>query len=312
MGRRKTALSGQLADMDLRLLRVFKAVVEAGGFSNAEIALNLANSTICNYIADLEKRLDMRLCERGRGGFRLTEHGQRVYDASLELLQAIEQFQNQVNSSHGQVLGQLSLGMAEHMLGMPRSLMVDSLTRFSASAPAVQVQISTMASHDIIPAVTDGRIKLGITVLHQNADHLHQVELFEEEMQLYCAKGHPLWNLAEDQLSAEMLHHYKVVESPRLQPGREIFPEMQQWNRHGSAYHQEARAALILTGHYLGYLPRHLVESWGWQGQLRPVFTAQYSYSNRYYAVTRAQPEKDPVIRCFLDCLQASMAGHAY
>jgi len=307
MGRRKTAISGQLADMDLRLLRVYKTVVEAGGFTAAEIELNLANSTICNYIADLEKRLDMRLCERGRSGFRLTEHGELVYDACLELLEAVEQFQNRVNLSHGQVLGHLSLGMAEHMLGMPRGLMVDTLRRFSDEAPEVRVNISTMASHDVIPAVSDGRIKLGVTVLHQSIEHLHKVRLYDEEMLLYCGQGHPLYDLVDAELQPEMLHHYKVVESPRLQPGRERFPEMTQWNRHAVAYHQEARAALILTGHYLGYLPRHLVNSWGWQEQLRPIFVEQFSYSNSYYAVTRSQPENDPVIRCFLDCLQTTM-----
>jgi len=306
MGRRTAAIKGQLADMDLRLLRVFRAVVDAGGFSQAELTLNLANSTICNHIADLEKRLDMRLCERGRGGFRVTEHGQLVYDASLELLRALEQFQHRVNESHGQVLGELQLGMAEHMLSIPHGLMVETLRHFSEQAPAVQVQISTLASHEVIPAVTDGRIRVGITVLHQPADHLHQTELFAEQMLLYCGEGHPLWDMPAEQMKPAQLEEYKVVESPRLQPGRERFPEMSRWNRHGSAYHQEARAALILTGHYLGYLPRHLVESWGWQDQLKPVFEAEYVYQNRYYALTRKQPEKDPVIRCFLDCLNRS------
>lgn len=304
MGRRKAAISGQLADMDLRLLRVFRAVVEAGGFSQAELKLNLANSTICNHIADLEKRLDMRLCERGRAGFRLTDHGQLVYDASQELLQALEQFQNRINDSHGQVLGELQLGLAEHMLSIPQGMMVDTLRHFSEQAPEVQVQISTLASHEVIPAVTDGSIKVGITVLHQSAEHLHQTELFDEEMLLYCGQGHPLWGCRPQDMTADMLEHYKVVESPRLQPGRERFPEMANWNRHGSAYHQEARAALILTGHYLGYLPRHLVESWGWQNQLKPIFADRFGYQNRYFAITRKQPEKDPVIRCFLECLQ--------
>ncbi len=39
-GRPRAAL-GQLGDMDLRLLRVFKAVVECGGMSAAELELNI-------------------------------------------------------------------------------------------------------------------------------------------------------------------------------------------------------------------------------------------------------------------------------
>src|SRR5262245_43366815 len=38
---RGRALLGQLSDMDLRLLRVFKTVVECGGLSAAELELNI-------------------------------------------------------------------------------------------------------------------------------------------------------------------------------------------------------------------------------------------------------------------------------
>ena len=50
MGKKKAALSRQLADIDLKLLNVFKSVVDYGGVSAAQIPLNLANSTISNYI----------------------------------------------------------------------------------------------------------------------------------------------------------------------------------------------------------------------------------------------------------------------
>ena len=38
------AVLGQLSDMDLRLLQVFKSVVECGGMSAAELELNIGTS----------------------------------------------------------------------------------------------------------------------------------------------------------------------------------------------------------------------------------------------------------------------------
>lgn len=38
------AVLGQLSDMDLRLLQVFKAVVECGGMSAAELELNIGTA----------------------------------------------------------------------------------------------------------------------------------------------------------------------------------------------------------------------------------------------------------------------------
>ena len=77
MGRRRARL-GRISDLDLRLLRVFQAVAECRGLAAAELRLGITRSTISTYLADLETRMGVRLCERGRGGFELTEDGQRV------------------------------------------------------------------------------------------------------------------------------------------------------------------------------------------------------------------------------------------
>jgi DNA-binding transcriptional LysR family regulator len=72
--------------MDLRLLRVFRSVVDCGGMSAAELELNIGTSTVSRHVKDLETRLSLVLCRRGRGGFALTDEGQRVYDEALAFL----------------------------------------------------------------------------------------------------------------------------------------------------------------------------------------------------------------------------------
>ncbi len=58
-----------LSGLDFKLLKVFKAVVEAGGFSAAQNELNVGLAAISKQISDLEIRIGMRLCTRGREGF---------------------------------------------------------------------------------------------------------------------------------------------------------------------------------------------------------------------------------------------------
>ena len=307
MGRKKVALSGQLADIDLRLLRVFKAVVDAGGFTAAEIRLNLANSTISNYISDLETRLDMRLCDRGRGGFSLTDHGQVVYNATLDLLGAIEQFGQRVNHSHNRIFGHLHLGFAEHMLGVHNSCIVDAMRSFAEQAPDVRLQISTMGSDEVTTAVLGKQVDIGITVLPQNHFELDTLTLFEEEMLLYCAQRHPLYKREPGEISPQELQQYKFVESPRLMPGREIHPDMKLWNKQAKAHHQEARATLILSGNYLGILPRHLVSNWGLTDQMKPLFIGTYSYTNTFTAIRRKKHSNEIISTIFYQCLQQSI-----
>ena len=57
----KKPLFGQVSDLDLRLLRVFRAVVECGGFAAAELELGIGRSTISRHIKDLEARLGVSM-----------------------------------------------------------------------------------------------------------------------------------------------------------------------------------------------------------------------------------------------------------
>ena len=115
----KTALSGPLSNMDVRLLRIFRAIVESGGLSAAEIELNIGRSTISRHLGDLETRLGVRLCQRGRAGFSLTDEGRIVYDATLRLLAAMDEFSGSVNEVHHQMRGQLNLALHDKIITNP-------------------------------------------------------------------------------------------------------------------------------------------------------------------------------------------------
>ena len=54
------AVLGQLSDMDLRLLQVFKSVVECGGMSAAELELNIGTSTLSRHMKDLEAAAEIQ------------------------------------------------------------------------------------------------------------------------------------------------------------------------------------------------------------------------------------------------------------
>ena len=88
--RKDTFVPRPVSEYDLRLLRIFKVVVECGGFAKAEPVLNITRSTISVHISNLESRMKFKLAKRGRGGFALTEQGKVVYEASLKLFHQIQ------------------------------------------------------------------------------------------------------------------------------------------------------------------------------------------------------------------------------
>src|SRR5471030_2914466 len=86
------AVLGQLSDMDFRLLQVFKSVADCGGMAAAGLELNIGISTVSRHVKDLEERLKLRLCSRGRAGFALTAEGERIYEETQRLLASADIF----------------------------------------------------------------------------------------------------------------------------------------------------------------------------------------------------------------------------
>lgn len=78
---------------DLRLLRIFAAVVRHQGFAAAQQELNLSTSAISTYMSQLENQLGIVLCHRGRGGFSLTSKGELFHQETLRILGELEGFE---------------------------------------------------------------------------------------------------------------------------------------------------------------------------------------------------------------------------
>lgn len=103
-----------LDSLDVRLLRIFVTIVEAGGFAAAQGELNLSLSTISNHISALESRLGLILCQRGRSGFRLTEEGRAVYEEAKRLFGTIDQFDIRMKGLQHRLNGTLSVGLIDN------------------------------------------------------------------------------------------------------------------------------------------------------------------------------------------------------
>jgi len=208
---KRISLSGQVSDLDLKLLRIFKTVVECGGFSAAEVELNIGRSAISRQMADLETRLDMRLCQRGRSGFRLTEHGKLVYEATLELLLDIEKFRSNINAAHSRLIGELKLGLTDNMVSDSNSPVIETLGRFHQEEPEVSISLQIGSPNEIERAVIEGHANIGIVPVHHQLPGLTYQPLYQENSKLYCGARHPLFSLDSTEITPEQLQQYDFI-----------------------------------------------------------------------------------------------------
>jgi LysR family transcriptional regulator, glycine cleavage system transcriptional activator len=73
----------------LAALQVFVEVARTGNLSRTAAAMHLTVSALSHQMRTLETRLDQQLLLRGPRGVRLTEFGQRLYDAIAAPLDGI-------------------------------------------------------------------------------------------------------------------------------------------------------------------------------------------------------------------------------
>ncbi|GBQ89166.1 LysR family transcriptional regulator [Gluconacetobacter johannae DSM 13595] len=246
---------GQLAEVDLRLLRVFRTVATRGGFTAAEMALGKSKSSISIDISSLENRLRIRLCRRGRGGFALTPEGRQVLEATEDLLRDIDRFRDRVNVAGGVLSGRFTLYVIDNLLAYGETGIVRALELFARRHPAIFIDMVSAPVADIEQALLDGRATAALTLMPRAQPALSATGLVSETLHLYCGRRHPFFDRGDAPLTPAMLEDQRLIDvsDAATAPG---WPALRRrLSFAASAGTIDSRAMLIMTGIYLGFLP---------------------------------------------------------
>ncbi|HEX6361680.1 MAG TPA: LysR family transcriptional regulator, partial [Albitalea sp.] len=305
MQQKTRALLGQIADVDLRLLRVFKAVADCGSMAAAELELNIAMSTISRHVKDLEQRLGLVLCRRGRSGFALTAEGEKLYAAAEQLLSATEAFRSNLHDIHRRMGGDLHVAVFEKTASNPHSRIAEAVALFRQEAPQVSLHLHVGTIAMIERGVIDGHFQLGVVPEHRRSESLVYDELFDETMLLYAGRLHPWFGAPRQRRSWADLRGQQLAalgyHSPNL-----MLAHARQLERQASASDQEGVATLVLSGCYVGFLPDHYAEPFVRAGRLRAVAEETLNYRCRFSCVHRREPAPSRVAQAFRHALLAA------
>lgn len=285
----------QISDLDIKLLKVFVAIVESGGFAAAQARLNSAPSTLSEQIKDLEFRAGFTVCLRGRRGFKLTKQGEQLYDAAVELFDTLELFKNKVAVIGGRNSGQLAVGLVDSMVTSPHMPMSAVIRRFEKAMPDVRVNLIVEPPPELEIAVLEGRVDLAIGPYPGERKGIDYLSLYRERETLFCGPGNELFARAPANISDADLATATFVACgyPSQADTSRFRPIM-------FVHNMEALLMLLLSGGYVGYLPTHLARSWVEKDSLRPILPDSHSFDARFYVLTKKVVVQDPVRKAFM------------
>ena len=290
-----------LTEGDIRLLKVFAKVVEVGGFSAAQIDLNISQSTISTHMTSLEHRLGIRLCERGRSGFKLTERGQLIYQASLRLFASLDEFRSEAGVARNCLTGNLAVGIVDSLITNPACLLHRVIALFNEKAPEVRITIRVTSPSELERVLLEGGCDIGLGTCGRHSPYLDYEDIFDERQVLYCGRGHPLFERSND-IEIGDLEDQQFVR--RAYPSPERLPGGVRLDSTAVADLMESVAVFILSGRYIGFLPSHFAQYWVAQDVMRTLLEASFGYQNPVYLATRKAEIKKPVLAAFLNDLR--------
>jgi len=297
----------QLSDIDIRLLRVFRAVVECRGFANARALLNIEESTISNHIGKLENRLGFRLCDRGRKGFRLTQKGERVYEELLMLFKAHETFQNATLEMKGKLSGFLKIGVIDSIITDPVCPVIRGIDLLNRKASEVTINLVIMTPNRLEQALLDTQVDVAIGPFERKFRDLVYRPIYREPNTLYCAPGHPATKLSDRAEIIEAVRNSRKVTRSYLE-GHDITTLGNEFDTsHATVEFLEAAAIILMGGGHIGFLPSHFANAWVLRGKLQPILPDHFSYESKFYVVTRRTPRQSVILSTFLTDLEIAM-----
>ncbi|WP_370154879.1 LysR family transcriptional regulator [Ferrovibrio sp.] len=180
--------------MELSDLRVFLAVIEAGGVTRAAARLHRVQSNVTARIRKLEDSVGQPLFRRAGRRLALTPAGEQLQDYARRLLALAAEAQDALQDAAPR--GLLRLGAMESTAAVR---LPGPLAEFHRRHPAVQVELSTGSPRDMLGRIAAGALDAALMTEAFAGDEaagaalarMATLPLFTEELVLVTAASHP-------------------------------------------------------------------------------------------------------------------------
>jgi len=192
-------------DLNLRDIRAFIAVAQAGNFTRAAVRLHLSQPALTVQIRRLEETLGARLFDRNSRSVALTPVGRDLLPVLQKSLGDMEQVLHDARA--------LSDGSAGTVLAclpsFAASLLPDLIQDFRRELPHVSFQIRDVVASVVNTLVRNEDVDVGLTGGDITDASLEVLHAGKDRLCVVCPDGHPL--MAGKRIGLEEIVRYPLV-----------------------------------------------------------------------------------------------------
>ncbi|WP_444892026.1 LysR family transcriptional regulator [Microbulbifer sp. TRSA001] len=197
--------------------RMFKAVVDAGGFNQASARVHKSQSSIHNAVSNLEAALGVKLFEISGRKVILTEVGNLMLRRGQYLLDEVSRIEDIAKTLGEGVESELRIAVDG---AFPQSVVFQALEKVSARYPQVNIDIVDTVLSGTNELIQEGLVDLGLSAFPMK--NALNDEICRIEFVAVAHRDHPLHQL-NCELTYENLKLYRqiIVRDSAMQTNRD-------------------------------------------------------------------------------------------
>ena len=167
------------------------AVADHGSFNRAAAARGLSQPALSNSIAQLERRLGIRVLDRTRRGSQVNDFGKILLEGARTVDAVLKQTAERVRLKHLGVSGPLRIGSTP---SMTLKFLPDLMAILLKDSGAVQISITEGLDDQLVPALQAGELDLVLGPSFGSAlpSDLIEDELFYDSFSIAVGPRHAL------------------------------------------------------------------------------------------------------------------------
>jgi LysR family transcriptional regulator for metE and metH len=293
-------------DLEVRDLRLVRAIVEHGGLTRAAERLHLTPSALSHRLADLEQRAGAALFLRVGRRLVPTPAGESLVAGAPALLAAVAEAEAAVRRTAAERAAVVRVATecytCYHWLPAV-------LERFEREHPKVEVRIVLPATRRAVAALVDGDLDMAISDVARRDERLAIHPLFESAFVAVTAPSHPWARLAAVRpadFAGERLLRYPMAREHSTLLAEILAPAGVAPAAEETVELTEALLELVRAGRGVAAMADWAVRPWVERGDLvaRPIRAA--AARRRWVAVTRRLARADPHVAAFVRALRAA------
>ena len=179
--------------LDVKRMRVLKAVADQGSFSAAAESLAYTQSAVSQQIAALERETATVLVDRNARGVRLTEAGRALVCHTDAVLARLADAEAELEAIAGLRGGRLRLASFP---SAGATIMPKAIARFREAHPGVELSLEPQEPSAALDLLRAGQCDIALTVedpqLRPPDDGIERVHLLDDPLFVALPEGHPL------------------------------------------------------------------------------------------------------------------------